>query len=345
MTIDVTLAQVGSLLDATTAQTTINNNSNAIVAGFENALDTSGDVMTGTLDMNSNHLVNLPAPIGATEPVRLTDLTAVNGDITINAIPAGGTTGQLLAKKSSTDYDVEWETLTLPTTGSGDYVLQTSPTINTPTLTAPVLGTPASGTLTNCTGLPITSGVSGLATGVATFLSTSTIGGTSGTGNITYNTSPTITTPTILQPVITGVTNASLAASGDVGEIIFSNIPVASAVSLATGTPANITSISLTPGDWDITGSVGFSPASTTTITGYGGSMETTSAAFSSTAPQTTETVCASVTPGASAVILTSLGRWSKSISTTTTIYLTAVGVFGTSTLKAFGYISARRVR
>lgn len=39
---------------------------------------------------------------------------------------------------------------------------------NSPTLVTPVLGTPSSGTLTNCTGLPISSGVSGLGTGVAT---------------------------------------------------------------------------------------------------------------------------------------------------------------------------------
>jgi hypothetical protein len=38
------------------------------------------------------------------------------------------------------------------------------------TFTAPVLGTPASGTLTNATGLPIATGVSGLGTGVATAL-------------------------------------------------------------------------------------------------------------------------------------------------------------------------------
>ncbi len=38
------------------------------------------------------------------------------------------------------------------------------------TLVAPVLGTPASGTLTNCTGLPISTGVSGLGTGAATAL-------------------------------------------------------------------------------------------------------------------------------------------------------------------------------
>jgi hypothetical protein len=40
------------------------------------------------------------------------------------------------------------------------------------TLVTPALGTPASGTLTNCTGLPVASGISGLGTGVATFLAT-----------------------------------------------------------------------------------------------------------------------------------------------------------------------------
>jgi len=39
-----------------------------------------------------------------------------------------------------------------------------------PTLVTPALGTPSSGTLTSCTGLPISTGVSGLGTGVATFL-------------------------------------------------------------------------------------------------------------------------------------------------------------------------------
>lgn len=43
---------------------------------------------------------------------------------------------------------------------------------NSPTLVTPALGTPSSVTLTNATGLPISTGVSGLGTGVATFLAT-----------------------------------------------------------------------------------------------------------------------------------------------------------------------------
>lgn len=45
-----------------------------------------------------------------------------------------------------------------------------SPTMSSPTMTTPTLGTPASGTLTNCTGLPVSTGVAGLGTGVATAL-------------------------------------------------------------------------------------------------------------------------------------------------------------------------------
>jgi hypothetical protein len=54
-------------------------------------------------------------------------------------------------------------------TTSTNLVFSTSPTLITP-----ILGTPQSGTLTSCTGLPISTGVSGLGTGIATALAVNT---------------------------------------------------------------------------------------------------------------------------------------------------------------------------
>lgn len=81
-------------------------------------------------------------------------------------------------------------------TGTGALVFA-----NTPTFVSPILGTPTSGTLTNATGLPIGTGVSGLGTGVATFLATPTkenllaaVVGTTGIGNLVFALSPSIST-------------------------------------------------------------------------------------------------------------------------------------------------------
>lgn len=109
----VTLVDVGNLIEATTAATTINSNSAAIEAAVEKTLSrdgTSPNQMQAALDMNSNRIVNLPAPITLLEPVRLTDLNDIidGGTITVEPLPVGGTAGQILNKLTSSNYDVSW---------------------------------------------------------------------------------------------------------------------------------------------------------------------------------------------------------------------------------------------
>ena len=94
-------------------------------------------------------------------------------------------------------------------TGTGSVVLDTSPTLTTPNL-----GTPSSIDLTNGTNLPVSTGISGLGTNVATFLVTPTsanlaaaITDETGTaGSLVFSTSPVFTTPNIDSATATSVT-------------------------------------------------------------------------------------------------------------------------------------------
>ncbi len=137
---------------------------------------------------------------------------------------------------------------------------------------------------------------------------------------------------------IRGTITDDSAAAGYVGEFISSVIPLASAVSLTSVTPANVTSISLTAGDWDVEGNVW--------IVSSAGILATNiwANATSATTPD------ASLKTGyvnAGAVFAdwgATIPKVRFSLASTTTIYLGAdIDFIGTAT--ACGGISARRVR
>jgi len=74
----VTVVPLGSMENQTTFVQTLNANFEAVAAALETLLSrdgTSPNQMTASLDMNSERIINLPSPLSATEPARLTDLT------------------------------------------------------------------------------------------------------------------------------------------------------------------------------------------------------------------------------------------------------------------------------
>jgi hypothetical protein len=78
----IVLNNLNNLNNQHSATNTINNNNDAIETAFLNTLSRDGTTpneMLADLDMNSNRILNLPAPVGDTEPVRKIDLETVSG--------------------------------------------------------------------------------------------------------------------------------------------------------------------------------------------------------------------------------------------------------------------------
>lgn len=138
----------------------------------------------------------LPVANGGTNQSSYTkgDILVASAATTLTKL-AVGTDTYVLAANSATGTGLQWvapspiDTITVGTTavGSGtttrvlynnagvlgEYVVSGSGNVamtTSPSFTTPILGTPTSGTLTNCTGLPVATGISGLGTGVATAL-------------------------------------------------------------------------------------------------------------------------------------------------------------------------------
>lgn len=142
---------------------------------------------------------------------------------------------------------------------------------------------------------------------------------------------------------VQGTNTNDSASSGDVGEFVSSTVAAGSAVSLTTLTTANITSISLTAGDWDVSGQVVFTYSSATP-TSIIANINTTSATLGSVEPASPYSSL-SLTFSAGTTQFQGLPTGRLSLSTTTTVYLLAYSGFSGGTSAAYGWITARRAR
>lgn len=144
---------------------------------------------------------------------------------------------------------------------------------------------------------------------------------------------------------IVGTTTNNNVQAGSVGEYVSSTVLSASAVSLTNNTIADITSIALTAGDWDVWGTVVYGPygagASSTLLLGWINSVSATQPIYPAGGGSFDTT--ASGNPGIDMQCPGLRARFL--LAGNTSIYLSAYSTFSGGTLKAYGFIGARRVR
>lgn len=210
----------------------------------------------------------------------------------------------------------------------------------------PSTGLPAlSGAVTSSTGSSVTS--------LGSFSSAELSGAITdetGTGLAVFNDSPTfgtkITTPEIVfnsSSGIIGATTGAAVPAGSVGEIISSTVLAGAAVSLTSPNDFNITSISLTAGDWDLWGNIVFVFANTTVPSAIVAWISTVSATPPTAPNEGAESAIAATFPTTGSTQSLFAGMKAIKTSGATTVYLSGRAVFSTSTATAYGYIGARR--
>lgn len=196
---ETTNNNLGTLLvDAVAGYTSVSiTSANQALTAIDGLEDQSRNAMIAlTTTTTANFAVYIPASSKSYVFYNASSYTATiyNSTVTGNTT-AAGTGVAIPAGKTMTVWS------------EGTNVAQQNTHLNSPSFTTPALGTPASGVLTNATGLPVDTGISGLGSGVATFLATpsssnlaAAVTGETGSGALVFATSPTLVTPALGTP-------------------------------------------------------------------------------------------------------------------------------------------------
>jgi hypothetical protein len=127
----------------------------------------------------------------------------------------------------------------------------------------------------------------------------------------------------------TGVRDGSDAAAGQVGEFMTAS---SGAVTLTNNSVANVVPLTLTPGDWDVSGLVSFS-AGAGTHTSFGTGLDTVGILYQGTYP--------------SGAMTQGMGTPPKryNVTANTVVNLVAIATFTSGTMSVQGVVRARRMR
>ena len=255
---DITVAASAGTITGTTLASNVVNSSLTTI-GTLTAGGVPYSLLTGTVptwNQNTTGNASTATTAGNITATTNTTLTSLANLATVGTITSG-------TWSASTIDVAHGGTGTTTSTGSGSLVLATSPTLVTP-----ILGTPTSATLTNATGLPIATGVSGLGTGVATFLATpnsaNLLAATTdetGTGALVF-----ANTPTLVSPIIGAATGTSLSLSSTLNATGATTLGSTLSAGASTLASATITGSETVGGTLGVTGATTL--GSTLNVTG-----------------------------------------------------------------------------
>lgn len=222
----------------------------------------SGTVTSVAVSGGTTGLTTSGGPITTSGTIALAGtLAAANGGTGVTALGTGVATA--LGQNVS---------------GSGGFCLTTSCS-----LTTPALGTPSSGTLTNATGLPILTGISGLGTGVATALGSAV----NGSGAVVLTTSPALVTPALGAATATTINSVTIPTGADTVDLLGTAQTISAAKTFSATGAASTPGLTVSGARFAGTGTTSFpqlyvqestaTPSSTLSTSGtlIGGNMHT----------------------------------------------------------------------